>query len=163
MRQRMAGIAGLTACLIACTSGAAAAAQAKAQYPDKPIRVVVPMVAGGAVDTLARLLGRELTASLGKPIVVENRAGANGNIGAEIVAKATPDGYTLLIPDMGTLTVGPSVYTSLPFDPIKDFAPITLLISSPYGLATFPGLPVASVKELIAYARSNPGKVRYAH
>src|SRR5262245_35259491 len=164
MRQRMAGIAGLAACLIACTSGAtAAAAQAKAQYPDKPIRVVVPMVAGGAVDPLARLLGRELTDSLGKPIVVENRAGANGNIGAEIVAKATPDGYTLLIPDMGTLTVGPSVYTSLPFDPIKDFAPITLLISSPYGLATFPGLPVASVKELIAYARSNPGKVRYAH
>lgn len=121
------------------------------------------MVAGGAVDILARLLGRELSDSLGKPIVVENRGGANGNIGTAIVAKATPDGYTLLIPDMGTLTVGPIVYSSLPFDPIKDFAPITLLISSPYGLATHPGLPVSSVKELIAYARSNPGKVNYAH
>ena len=140
-----------------------ATAQTKPQYPTKPIRVVVPMLAGGAVDTLARLLGRELTESLGKPIVVENRGGANGNIGTEIVAKATPDGYTLLIPDMGTLTVGPAVYSSLPFDPIKDFAPITLLISSPYGLAVHPGIPVGSVKELIDYARKNPGQTRYAH
>jgi tripartite-type tricarboxylate transporter receptor subunit TctC len=132
-------------------------------YPTKPIRVIVPMVAGGAVDTLARILGKELTESLGKVIVVENRAGANGNIGADVVAKAAPDGYTLLIPDMSTLTTGPALYSSLPFDPLKDFAPITMLISSPYGLATNPALPVSSVKELIAYARNNPGKVTYAH
>ena len=142
----------------------AAAAQSAAQtYPTKPIRVVVPMVAGGAVDTLARILGKELSESLGKPIVVENRAGANGNIGADVVAKATADGYTLLIPDMSTLTTGPALYSALPFDPLKDFATVTMLISSPYGLATFPGLPVTSVKELIAHAKANPGKVVYAH
>lgn len=164
MPHAMRGIAQVVTCASVCMLAAAAAAQADPRdYPNKPIRVIVPMVAGGAVDILARLLGRELSDSLGKPIVVENRGGANGNIGTAIVAKATPDGYTLLIPDMGTLTVGPIVYSSLPFDPIKDFAPITLLISSPYGLATHPGLPVSSVKELIAYARSNPGKVNYAH
>ena len=164
MPNAMRRIAQIVTCVSACMLAAAAAAQADPRdYPNKPIRVVVPMVAGGAVDILARLLGRELSDSLGKPIVVENRGGANGNIGTAIVAKATPDGYTLLIPDMGTLTVGPIVYSSLPFDPIKDFAPITMLISSPYGLATHPGLPVSSVKELIAYARSNPGKVNYAH
>ena len=147
---------------VACSVTAAATAQTQT-YPTKPIRVVVPMVAGGAVDTLARILGKELTDSLGKTIVVENRAGANGNIGADVVAKATPDGYTLLIPDMSTLTTGPALYSALPFDPLKDFAPITMLISSPYGLATTPTLPVNSVKELIAYARNNPGKVGYAH
>src|SRR5438477_9073580 len=93
-----------------CGSPAAtAAAQSSPQtYPIKPIRVVVPMVAGGAVDTLARILGKELTDSLGKAIIVENRAGANGNIGADVVAKAAPDGYTLMIPDMSTLTTGPA-------------------------------------------------------
>jgi len=164
MPNAMRRIAQTVTCVSACVLAAAAAAQADPRdYPNKPIRVVVPMVAGGAVDILARLLGRELSDSLGKPIVVENRGGANGNIGTAIVAKATPDGYTLLIPDMGTLTVGPIVYSSLPFDPIKDFAPITMLISSPYGLATHPGFPVSSVKELITYAKSNPGKVNYAH
>jgi tripartite-type tricarboxylate transporter receptor subunit TctC len=162
MRHRATLLAALTAAG-ACLFAGAAIAQSAASYPQKPVRVVVPMVAGGAVDTLARLLGRELSESFGKPIIVENRAGASGHIGAEIVARANPDGYTLLIPDMGTLTVSPAVYTSLPFDPIKDFDPVTMLISSPYGLATHPSVPVASVKELIAYAKNNPNKLNYAH
>jgi tripartite-type tricarboxylate transporter receptor subunit TctC len=147
-------------CFAAWLAAGAASAQ---QYPNKPVRVVVPMVAGGAVDTLARLLGRELGEAFGKPIIVENRAGASGHIGAEIVARANPDGYTLLIPDMGTLTVSPAVYSSLPFDPIKDFAPVTMLVQSPYGLAVHPSVPVTSVKDLIAYAKANPDKLNYAH
>jgi tripartite-type tricarboxylate transporter receptor subunit TctC len=164
MKYKLSAVARAISCIGVCMFATGASAQTASQsYPTKPIRVVVPMVAGGAVDTLARILGRELSETLGKQIIVENRSGANGNIGAEAVAKASPDGYTLLIPDMGTLTVGPAVYTSLPFDPIKDFAPITMLISSPYGLATYPGFPVKSVKELIAHAKSNPGQVAYAH
>jgi tripartite-type tricarboxylate transporter receptor subunit TctC len=147
-------------CFAAWLAAGAASAQ---QYPNKPVRVVVPMVAGGAVDTLARLLGRELGEAFGRPIIVENRAGASGHIGAEIVARANPDGYTLLIPDMGTLTVSPAVYSSLPFDPIKDFAPVTMLVQSPYGLAVHPSVPVTSVKDLIAYAKANPNKLNYAH
>ena len=148
----------------ACLLGSLLASHAVAQgYPNKPIRVVVPMVAGGAVDILARLLGLHLGDALGKPVLVENKPGANGNIGADFVAKAPADGYTLLIPDMGTLTVGPAIYTSLPFDPLNDFVPVTLLISSPYGFAVHPGLPVNSIAELIAYAKAHPGKVNYAH
>jgi tripartite-type tricarboxylate transporter receptor subunit TctC len=154
----------LAIALAVCLAAGGASAQTVAhQYPNKPIRVVVPMVAGGAVDTLARLLGRELSETFGKPIIVENRAGASGHIGAEIVARANPDGYTLLIPDMGTLTVSPAVYSSLPFDPIKDFSPVTMLVQSPYGLAVHPSVPANSVKELIAYARANPNKLNYAH
>ena len=159
MRIRIRGIAHAAAWMFA---GLAATQAVSQDYPNKPIRVVVPMSAGGTIDSLARILGQQLSESLGKPIVVDNRPGANGNIGADTVAKAPPDGYTLMIPDLGTLTAGPAVYPSLPFDPVNDFMPITMLISSPYGYAVYPGLPVTSVKELIAYARSNPGKINYA-
>ena len=160
MTKRLSSIA---QCLVFLLAGAVAA-QAFAQgYPTKPIRVVVPMPAGGAVDTLARTLGGHLTESLGKPVVVDNKPGANGNIGADFVAKSPPDGYTLMIPDMGTLTVGPALYPALPFDPINDFVPIAMLITSPYGFAVYPELPVSTIKELIAHAKNNPGKLNYAH
>ena len=143
--------------------GAMPGTAAADSYPSKPVKVVVPMAAGGAVDTLARLLGNQLSEALGKPVLVENKPGANGSIGADFVAKAQPDGYTLLIPDMGTLTVGPAVNTDLPFDSVRDFVPITMLITSPYGVAVHPGLPIHSMAELIAYAKANPGKLNYAH
>ncbi len=141
---------------------AIAAAAAAQGYPSKPVRMVVPVPAGGATDTVARQLGAKLQEALGQPFVVENRAGANGNIGAEFVAKSASDGYTLLVVDLGTFTSGPAVYPNLPFDPLTDFAPITMLVGSPYGLAINPSLPVNSVKELVAYAKANPGKFNYA-
>jgi tripartite-type tricarboxylate transporter receptor subunit TctC len=139
------------------------AATAAAQgYPSKPVRIVVPVPPGGATDPVARQLGAKLQEALGQPFIVENRAGANGNIGAEFVAKAAPDGYTLLVIDLGTFTSGPAVYPNLPFDPLTDFAPIMMLVRSPYGLSITPSLPVNSVKELIAYAKAHPGKFNYA-
>jgi tripartite-type tricarboxylate transporter receptor subunit TctC len=137
--------------------------QAGAQaYPNRPVKLVVPMSAGGAVDTLARLLTIHLGESLGKPVIVENKPGANGIIGSDFVAKSAPDGYTLLMPDMGTLTVGPALTPNMPFDAVHDFAPVTMLAYSPYGYAVYPGLPVKSMAELIAYAKANPGKLNFA-
>ena len=145
--------------LVLWTIVAVASAQG---YPTKPVRMVVPFAAGGATDTVARLLGAKLQEALGQAFIVENRTGANGNIGSEFVAKAAPDGYTLLVADLGTFTSGPAVYPNLPFDPLTDFTPITMLVGSPYGLAVNPALPVSSVQELIAYAKANPGKFNYA-
>lgn len=100
----------------------------KAQtYPARPIRIVVPYPPGGTSDILARSLGEKLTGSLGQPVVVENKAGANGNLGADFVAKSPPDGCTLLLADIGALAIGPSVYPTLPFDPVRDFAPVTMV------------------------------------
>lgn len=143
---------------------AAVASGANAQgYPNKPIRVIVTNPAGGAVDIIARMLGQQLGDTLGKFVIVDNRGGAAGIIGADIVAKANPDGYTLLIPNLSTFTAVPAVYPSLPFDPLNDFAPITMLIFSPNGIAVYPGLPVSSFQGLITYAKSNPGKLNFAH
>jgi tripartite-type tricarboxylate transporter receptor subunit TctC len=148
--------------LAGCALALAAANAAADSYPSKPVKIVVPMVAGGAVDTLARLLGTQLSDALGKTVVIENKPGATGAIGADYVAKSAPDGYTLLIPDMGTLTVGPAVQET-PFDSVRDFAPVTMLITSPYGVAVFPGLPINSMADLVAYAKANPGKLNFAH
>ena len=137
--------------------------QAGAQaYPDKPVKVIVPMAAGGAVDTLARLLAIHLGEALGQAVVVDNRAGANGIIGSDAVAKASADGYTLLMPDLGTLTVGPATTPNMPFDAVQDFAPVTMLAFAPYGYAVNPGVPVKSIQELVAYAKANPGKLNFA-
>ncbi|MES2413677.1 MAG: tripartite tricarboxylate transporter substrate binding protein [Pseudomonadota bacterium] len=143
----------------ACLCASAAMAQA---YPSKPVKVVVAFSAGGATDSFARLLATRLQEVMGQPFLVENKIGANGNIGSDFVAKAAPDGYTLLLQDLGTFTSGPALYPNLPFDPLKDFTPITLLIGSPYALAVTPSLPVNSVPELITYAKENPKLFNYA-
>jgi hypothetical protein len=131
-------------------------------YPSKSVRLVVPYAAGGATDSVARLLAVRLQEVMSQTFIVDNRAGANGNIGSDYVAKSPADGYTLLVADLGTFTSGAAVYPNLPFDPLNDFTPITMLLSSPYGLAITPSLPVNNVKELLTYAKANPGKFNYA-
>ena len=131
-------------------------------YPSKPVRMVVPYSAGGSADTVARAVGNRLTGALGQPVIIDNRGGASGIIGADIVAKAAPDGYTVL------LTIGPPhgaypFFTkNVPFDTIKDFTAITMVATSSQVIVVHPSLPVTSVKELIDYAKKNPGKVFYA-
>src|SRR3954454_24818086 len=130
-------------------------------YPNRPIRLVVPYAAGGTSDILARQVGPKITEALGQPVVVENKTGANGNVGADFVAKSPPDGYTLLITDLGGLVISASVY-KLAFDPSKDFAPVVIVSYSPHVLAVHPSVPVKNVKELIDYAKQNPGKLNFA-
>lgn len=139
------------------------ASQAFAQpYPSKPIRLIVPNPPGGGVDILARSIGQPLAERLGQAVVVENRAGAGGTIGLAAVAKAPPDGYTLGIGVDATLAIAPAVYRSLPYDPVTDFAPVTLIATVPLVLTVNPSLPVQSVKDLIALAKSRPGKMDYS-
>jgi tripartite-type tricarboxylate transporter receptor subunit TctC len=135
---------------------------ALAQYPAKPVRIVVPYPPGGTSDILARGLGPKLTEVWGQPVLVENKPGANGNVGADLVAKSAPDGYSLMLGDIGALAISPSVYPSLPFDPAKDFAPVTMVAYSPHILCVHPSVPAGTVKELIALAQSKPGKLNYA-
>ena len=131
-------------------------------YPLKPIRVIVPYPPGGTSDILARLLGAKLTESWGQQIIADNRTGAGGNIGAELTARAAPDGYTLMLTDIGNLTTSSILYTKVPLDVMRDFAAVTTLSYSPHLLATHPSVPVKSVAELIALAKSRPGKLNYA-
>ena len=131
-------------------------------YPSKPIRIIVPYPAGGTSDILARALGPGITAALGQPVVVENKPGSTGNVGAELVAKSPPDGYTLLLADIGSLAIGPSIFPALPFDPVKDFAPVIMVAYSPHLLAVNPALPAKDVGELIALAKSKPGSLNFA-
>jgi tripartite-type tricarboxylate transporter receptor subunit TctC len=125
------------------------------------VRIIVPYPAGGTSDILSRLLSPKLNEVFGQPIVVDNRPGANGNIGADLVAKSTPDGYTLLLADLGALSISPSIY-KLPFDALKDLAPVTMVAYSPHLLAVHPSVPVKTVKELIALAKSKPGRLNFA-
>jgi len=148
--------------LAAWVAFAALAPAAAQQYPNRPIRFVVPFAPVGSADTLARSLGLKLTDALQQPIVVDNRSGANGNIGMEIVARAAPDGYSIVLGYIANLGIGPALYAKLPFDPVKDYAPITQLASSPNILAAHPSLPVKSFREMLAYAGANPGKLNYA-
>jgi tripartite-type tricarboxylate transporter receptor subunit TctC len=131
-------------------------------YPSKPIRVVVPYAAGGTSDILARQIGPKLTEAWGQPVVVENKPGANGNVGADFVAKSAPDGYTLLLTDLGGLVISASVYPKLPFNPSKDFTPVVMVSYSPHVLAVNPAVQVKDVKELIAMAKAHPGKLNFA-
>jgi tripartite-type tricarboxylate transporter receptor subunit TctC len=135
-----------------------AAAQA---YPSKPVRVLAPFPPGSGVDIVARLIGTPLAAAWGQGVVVDNRPGANGTIACELVAKAPPDGYTLLLGNASTLAMAPGLYKQLPYDPVKSFAPITLIATSANVLAVHPSLPVKSVKELIALAKARPGELSY--
>lgn len=149
------------ACALALTAFAVgAAAQSQQSYPNRPVRLVVPFPPGGGADNLARMLQDRLTQRLGQQVIIDNRAGANGNIGMEIVARAPADGYTMVITSVGTWAVNPSLY-KLSFDAIKDFAPIIQISSSPGVLVVHPSLPVKNVKELVALAKAQPGKLDY--
>ena len=131
-------------------------------YPSKPIKIVVPFPAGGIADLYARLIGARLTDTWGQPIIIENRTGAGGNIGADAVAKSAPDGYTLVMGSFGTHAVNVSLFSSMPYDPVKDFAPIILVLEAEGLLVVHPSVPAQSVLDLIAYARAHPGKLTYA-
>ena len=139
-------------------SSTAALAQA---YPSKPVTIVVPFAAGGTTDILARIIGQALTTELGQSVIVDNRAGAGGNIGGAMAAKAPADGYTLFMGTVGTHAINASLYKKMPFDPIKDFAPLTRVANVPNLLVANPAQPYKTVKELIAYAKANPGKVNF--
>lgn len=138
-----------------------AAAQAPA-YPVKPVRIINPFAPGGATDQLARLMAQKLSELWGQSVVVENRPGASGAIGLEAVAKSPPDGYTLAIATQTTHAANPALFAKLPYDPVRDFAPLTLAGSTPLALMVQPSLPVTDVSSLIAYLRANPGKLTYA-
>ena len=161
MRQRllraMAALAGIAAIAVATLS----AAQTPA-YPTKPIRLVVPFPPGGATDIIARAVAQKLSETWGQSIVVDNRPGAGGNIGTELVAKAPRDGYTLEMGTVGTHAINASLYAKIPFDNVKDFVPIILVAGVPNVLEVTPSLPVNSVQELITYAKANPGKLNFA-
>jgi tripartite-type tricarboxylate transporter receptor subunit TctC len=131
-------------------------------YPSKPIRIVVPYAAGGTSDILARQIGPKLSDAWGQPIIVENKPGANGNVGADFVAKSAPDGYTLLLTDLGGLVISASVYPKLPFDPSKDFSPVAMVSYSPHVLAVHPSVPANDMQQLIQLAKANPGKLNFA-
>src|SRR5205085_8437369 len=131
-----------------------APALAQAQtYPTKPIRLVVPFPPGGSLDVVARAIGQKLTESWGQPVVIDNRPGAGGNIGADLVAKSAPDGYTILEGALSTHAVNVSLYSNIPYDPVRYFAPITLVAITPNVLVVNPSVPANSIKELIAYAK----------
>ncbi len=132
-----------------------------AEWPAAPIRIVVPFAAGGPADLVARTLGARLSEAVGQPVVIEARDGAGGNIGTAVVARAAPDGYTLLLGTNGPLVINVSLMASLPFDPLRDFSAITHLASVPLYLAVHAAIPAASVAELIAYARSQAGGISY--
>jgi tripartite-type tricarboxylate transporter receptor subunit TctC len=147
----------------ALAAGFAAALLAHAQpWPAKPIRVIVPYAAGGTSDILARQIGPRIADSFGQPVIVENKPGANGNVGADFVAKSAPDGYTLLLTDVGGLVISASVYPQLPFDPAKDFSPVVMVSYSPHVLAVHPSVQVRDVRELVAMAKAHPGKLNFA-
>jgi tripartite-type tricarboxylate transporter receptor subunit TctC len=131
-------------------------------FPTKPVRLVVPFPPGGAVDISARLIGGELTKLLPQPVVIENRPGAGGNVAAEMVARSAPDGYTLLMTTSGIHAINPALYAKLPFDAIKDFTPVSVVVSLINVIVVHPSVPVKSVTELIAAAKAAPGKLAYA-
>ena len=142
---------------------ALAAAGTSAQpYPSKPIRVVVPNPAGGYYDVIARAVGQKVGESIGQPMVVENRVGAGGSLGTEFTAKSPPDGYTIMVGGIGPHGIAPSLYANLPYDPVKDFAPIILVATTPNILVVHPSSPIKSVQELVAAARQKPGGLSYA-
>lgn len=156
LRSRRGVSAAVT--LLVLASGAAQAAD----YPARPIRFVLGFAPGGASDTMARVVATRLSENLGQPVVIDNRAGAGGNIAAEIVARSAPDGYTMLLGNNGILAVNVSLYPKLGFDPVKDFAPVVLIASQPNILVVHPAVTAGSVKDLVVLAKSKPGQLNYA-
>jgi tripartite-type tricarboxylate transporter receptor subunit TctC len=135
---------------------------AQQAWPSKPLKIIVPYPPGGTSDILARSVGQKLSEQYGQPVVVENKPGATGNIGADFVAKSPPDGYTLLLADIGSLAIAPSVVATLPFDPVKDFAPVVMVAYSPHLLVVHPSVPAKDAKELIALAKAKPDSMNFA-
>lgn len=138
-----------------------AAAQTAATYPNKPIRIIVPFAPGGSSDILARSIGIKMTEKLGQPVVIENKPGADGMIGADLAAKSAPDGHTMVLLDISSITMAKSLYAKVPFDPAKDFAGVSMLSFSPHALVVHPSIPANNLKELIAWAKANPGKLNF--
>jgi len=151
----------LLAALVAVLA-ASVGALAQAAYPERPVRIIVPFPPGGPADALARIVGDKLAQSLGKSFIVENKAGAGGNLGMEQGARAAADGYTLTLAPVGNLTVAPALYSKLPYDPAKDFAPITVLASVPNVLIVHPSVQAKTLGELVALAKAKPGSLNYA-
>jgi tripartite-type tricarboxylate transporter receptor subunit TctC len=147
--------------LLATALAVAACSVAAQSYPSKPIRLVVPFPPGGPADLVARPLAQKLNEALGQPVIVDNRPGATGTIGAGIVAKSPPDGYTLLLGTSNEIVMSPGLYAKLPYDPNRDFTPITPVITFPNILVVNPALPVRSTKELVALIRRNPGRLNF--
>jgi tripartite-type tricarboxylate transporter receptor subunit TctC len=131
-------------------------------YPNRPIRIIVTFPPGGPTDIVARAVGQKLFEAWGQPVVIENRPGAGGNIGTDLVAKSSPDGYTLVLSNFGPLIISPFVYSKLPYDPVKDLTPITLAATSWFFVVVHPSVPVTSVKELIALAKAKPGELTFS-
>ncbi|HET7402899.1 MAG TPA: tripartite tricarboxylate transporter substrate binding protein [Usitatibacter sp.] len=153
MRRAGAVIAGVLLPLAALAQGA---------WPTKPVRIIVPYAAGGVADLLPRIVGEKVAQKWGQAVVIENKVGASGNIGMAEGARAEPDGYTLVLAPTGNLTVNPTLFPQLPFDTQRDFTPVTLLAESPNVLVVHPSVPAKTFRELIAYAKANPGKLDYA-
>ncbi|WP_232338140.1 tripartite tricarboxylate transporter substrate binding protein [Bordetella flabilis] len=154
--------AGLLSLAGALTGGPAQAADAAAGFPDRPVRLIVPFPPGGGTDILARPVAQKLGEKWGQPVIVENRAGAGGNIGTEAAARAPADGYTLVLGTVGTHAINQSLYKHLPYDAVRDFAAITLVANTPNVLVLNPAVPARSVQELIALAKARPGALNYA-
>jgi len=146
---------------LALAGSCCAAASRADDYPSRPVRLIVPYAPGGGADTVARLVARRVSDTIGQTVVIENRGGAGAIIGTELVAKAEPDGYTLLLGQSGPISINPAVYKDLRYDPIKDFAPITMTTAYPYILAVNAKLPVKSLQEFVALAKSQPGALNY--
>ncbi|MBP0636754.1 tripartite tricarboxylate transporter substrate binding protein [Cupriavidus sp. AcVe19-6a] len=155
LKTLLGGVAALAMCL-AATAGASEA------WPQKPVTLIVPWAAGGSTDILARVLSEHLTRSLGQPVIVDNKPGASGNIGSAMVARAKPDGYTLLVGSMSTHAMNPALMSNMPFRGVDDFTPLGLLAYVTNTMVVHPSVPAQNVKELVAYARANPGKLAYA-
>ena len=147
--------------LLSCMLGITATAALAQAYPNKPIKLIVPFAPGGFTDVVARILGQKLSISLGQPFVIENKAGAGSTIGTDFVAKAAPDGYTLVMVST-THVISPAIYAKLPYDPIKSFTPVSKLVDSAYVLMVNPKVPVNSVADYIALAKAQPDKIHYA-
>jgi tripartite-type tricarboxylate transporter receptor subunit TctC len=148
-----------TAAVVAALFALGAQAQ---QWPSKPVKLVVPFTAGGSTDTVARIISEKLTPRIGQPVLVENKAGAGGAIGSDFVAKSAPDGYTYLVGTSSTMAIAPWVYTKLPYNPTRDFAPVTLLGIADIIVVVNASVPIRTTKQLLDYARANPGKLTFA-
>lgn len=151
----------ITATLLSLFGLVSVPAQAQSNYPSKPIKIVVPFPAGGTSDVLARMIGVKITEAWGQPVVVENRPGSSGNLGADVVAKSPPDGYTFALMDIGNLVISPALY-KLPFNVLNDFAPVSMVGYSPHLLVVSSQIPANTTAELIAYAKAQKGKINFA-
>jgi len=156
MRQRASSKAFVTALMLHSTMAIAQL------YPVKSIRLIVPFAAGGSSDTLARTLGQALSESFGQQVVVDNRPGAGGNIGMELAAKASPDGYTMVLADVANLAISPTLYAKLPYDPVRDYSPVNMPATSPNVMLVHPSVPATTLKELLTLAKEKPRKITYA-